>query len=97
MNKAYWVVAWKSISDPAAVERYLAPAGAAILAHEGRVIAAGVPARSYEEGSSTRLVVVEFDSLAAAVSAYESPDYQASLTHLAGVAERDVRIIEAVE
>lgn len=96
MNKAYWVIAWQSITDPVAVERYVAPATDAILAHGGRVIAAGVPAKAYESGLSSRLVVVEFDDLDAAVSAYESADYQATLVHLVGAAERDVRIIEGL-
>ncbi len=94
MNKAYWVVAWRSITDPVAVQRYVQPATDAILAHGGRVIAGGEPARTYEQGVDTRLVIVEFDNLQAAVSAYESPDYQATLVHLVGTAERDLRIIE---
>ncbi len=94
MKKGYWIIAWKSITDAAAVERYIAPGTDAILAHGGRILAAGAPARAYEEGLSSRLVLVEFDSLQAAVSAYESADYQASLSHLVGAAERDVRIVE---
>jgi uncharacterized protein (DUF1330 family) len=82
------------VSDQAAVERYVPPATAAILAHGGRVVAGGVPARAYEQGLPARLVVVEFETLQSALSAYESPDYQAALAHLAGAAERDVRIIE---
>ena len=94
MSKGYWVIAWRSISDPTAVERYVAPATDAILANGGRVLAGGVPARSYEEGVASRLVIVEFDSLQQAIDAYEHPDYQATLVHLVGAAERDVRIIE---
>ena len=94
MKKGYWIIAWKSVSDAAAVERYIAPGTDAILAQGGRILAAGVPARAYEEGLSSRLVLVEFDSLQSAVAAYESADYQASLTHLVGAAERDVRIVE---
>ena len=94
--QGYWVVAWRSISDQAAFERYVPPASAAILAHGGRVIAGGMPAKAYEQGLPSRLVIVEFDSLPSAVAAYESPDYQAAVAHLAGAAERDVRIIEGV-
>ena len=96
MKKGYWVIAWKSITDSAAVERYIAPGTEAILAHGGRILAGGVPARAYEQGASSRLVVVEFDSLQSAISAYESADYQASLVTLVGAAERDVRIIEGL-
>ena len=94
MNKGYWIIAWKSVSDPSAVERYMPPATAAIAGNGGRIVAAGVPAKTYESGLPSRLVIVEFESLQAAISAYESADYQASISHLLGAAERDVRIIE---
>ena len=97
MAKGYWVIAWRSITDHAAVGRYVAPATDAIVAHGGRVIAGGMPASVHEAGLRDRVVVVEFDNLHAAIDAYESPDYQASLTHLAGAAERDVRIIEGTD
>ena len=42
-----------------------------------------------------RLVIVEFESVAKAVAAYESPEYQTALAVLKNSAERDVRIIEA--
>jgi uncharacterized protein (DUF1330 family) len=93
MAKGYWVIAWGTITDPAAAGRYVAPATDAIVSHGGRVVAGGDPVRVYEAGRQSRIVVVEFDSVEAAIAAYESPDYQASLTHLAGAAERDVRII----
>src|SRR5688572_19409834 len=91
--KGYWVIAWKSVSDPAEVGRYVAPATEAIVSYGGRVVIAAVPARTYEEGLSSRTVLVEFESLDAAIAAYESPDYQATLVHLHGTAERDERIV----
>jgi uncharacterized protein (DUF1330 family) len=94
VNKAYWVIVWNSISDPSAVERYIAPATAAIVAHGGRVIAGGEPDKIYESGQPSRTVLVEFENLQTAISAYESSDYQATLEFLRGAAERDVRIIE---
>jgi uncharacterized protein (DUF1330 family) len=42
-------------------------------------------------------VVVEFDSLAQAISAYDSPGYQAALAVLGHAAERDLRIVEGVD
>ena len=94
MAKAYWVIAWRSISDATAVTRYAAIASPVIQARGGRVIARGIPAKTYEQGVAQRLVLVEFDSLADAIAAYESAEYQAALPHIAGVAERDVRVIE---
>ena len=97
MAKAYWIVAWLSVSDQEAVERYLAPANAAIASHGGRVLAAGVPERVYEQGHPARAVLIEFHDLRTAISAYESTEYQASMVHLRGAAERDVRIVEATD
>ena len=91
MAKGYWVVAWRSVSDQAAVGRYVQPATAAILAHGGRVVAGGAPARAYEQGLPSRLVIVEFETLQSAMSAYESPDYQAALAHLVIGLDRNMR------
>jgi uncharacterized protein (DUF1330 family) len=96
VSKAFWVVAWRSISDPSAVARYAATAGAVIQAQGGRILARGNPAKAYEAGLPARLVIVEFESLERAIAAYESPEYRAAVAHLAGAAERDVRIIEGV-
>jgi uncharacterized protein (DUF1330 family) len=41
-------------------------------------------------------VIVEFESLAAAVAAHESPEYQAALAVLGDAAERDLRFVEGV-
>lgn len=43
-----------------------------------------------------RSVVIEFDTVEKAISAYESPAYQAALKVLEGAVERDVRILEGV-
>ncbi|HUB91088.1 MAG TPA: DUF1330 domain-containing protein [Dyella sp.] len=94
MASGYWVVVFRSISDPAGLDRYTAAAVPAIRAHGGRVLAAGVPGFAYESGTLQRVALVEFDSLDAANAAYGSADYQAAVRHLDGAAERDVRIVE---
>ena len=95
MPKGYWVIAWRSVSDPAAVARYAAIAAPVIESCGGRILARGNPVKTYEQGVAQRLVVVEFDSVANAIATYESAEYQASLVHLRGAAERDVRVIES--
>jgi uncharacterized protein (DUF1330 family) len=97
MAKAYWVVCYRSISDPAAREAYTRLAVPAVLASGGRYLARGDPAKTYEGGIDQRTVVVEFDSLAQAISAYDSPGYQAALAVLGHAAERDLRIVEGVD
>ena len=94
MAKGYWVMTFRSVSDQAGVDRYASAAGPAIRALGGRVLAAGVPAHTYEAGISARTAVVEFSSLGQANAAYQDPAYLAAVRHLEGAAVRDVRIIE---
>ena len=44
-----------------------------------------------------RTVIIEFDSVASAISAYESPEYQAARKLLGDTVERDIRIVEGAE
>jgi uncharacterized protein (DUF1330 family) len=55
----------------------------------------GNPAKTYEHGLSQRTVVTEWESVAKALAAHDSPGYQAALKALGKGAERDVRIVEA--
>jgi uncharacterized protein (DUF1330 family) len=94
MAKAYWVGCYRSISNPDALAEYAKLAGPAIAAGGGRFLARGVPAKTYEAGLAQRTVVIEFDSVAAATAAHDSPGYQAALKALGDGAERDIRILE---
>ena len=51
---------------------------------------------AFELGTTERTAIIAFDSVEAAVAAYESPAYQEALAALGGGAERDIRIVEAV-
>jgi len=94
MAKAYWITFYHSVSNPSALAEYGKLAEAAIRQRGGRFLARGMPARALE-GVNERTVLVEFDSVAAAVAAYESPEYQRALKLLHGAVERDMRIVEA--
>jgi uncharacterized protein (DUF1330 family) len=63
----------------------------------GRFLARGLPAKTYEGGIDQRTVLVEFDSLAQAIAAHDSPGYQAALAVLGNAAERDLRIVEGID
>jgi uncharacterized protein (DUF1330 family) len=86
MAKGYWVVFYRSVSNPAAVAQYAKPAEAAILAGGGRFLARGTAVKAFEAGIKERSVIIEFDS----------PAYQSALRLLEGAVERDVRILEGV-
>jgi uncharacterized protein (DUF1330 family) len=96
MAKGYWITFYRSVSNPAALAEYAKLAGPPIQAGGGRFLARGSAIKAYEAGLNQRSVVIEFDSVEKAVSAYESPAYQAALKVLEGAVERDVRILEGV-
>ncbi len=94
MAKAYWVGCYRSISNPDALAAYAKLAGPSITAAGGKFLVRGTPAKTYEAGLDQRTVVIEFDSVAAAAAAHDSPRYQAALAALGDGAERDIRILE---
>jgi uncharacterized protein (DUF1330 family) len=93
-KKGYWVVSYKSVTNPAALAEYGKLAGAALEKLGGRTIIAGMPAKAHEAGAEQRVVVVEFDSIEKAVAAYESEEYRPALKALGHAAQRDFRIVE---
>jgi uncharacterized protein (DUF1330 family) len=96
MPKAYIVVCYREIRDQAKWEAYAKLAPAAVQKAGGRFIARGLPAKVYEKGLHQRTVLVEFESLAKAFAAHDSPGYQEALKALGDGAERDFRIVEGV-
>ena len=97
MAKAYWIAFYRSIKNPEALAAYAKLAGPAIQAAGGRFLARGGVAKTYEAGLNQRVVVIEFDGVAQAIAAHDSPAYQAALKALGtDAAERDMRIVEGV-
>jgi uncharacterized protein (DUF1330 family) len=97
MAKAYWIAAYRSVSNPDALAAYAKLAGNAITAAGGKILARGQPAATKEAGLTQRTVVIEFESVEVALAAYDSAGYQEALRALGtGAVERDIRIIEAV-
>ncbi|HEX6004133.1 MAG TPA: DUF1330 domain-containing protein [Burkholderiales bacterium] len=96
MAKAYWIAFYRSIKNPDALAAYAKLAGPAVQAAGGRFIVRGMPAKTYEQGLNQRVVVIEFDSVAQAAAAHDSPGYQEALRVLGDAAEREIRIVEGV-
>ena len=96
MAKAYWVATYRSIANPDALAAYAKLAGPAIMAAGGKFLARGTPSKTYEAGLNMRTVVTEFESLAKAIAAHDTPGYQEALRALGDGAERDLRIVEGV-
>jgi uncharacterized protein (DUF1330 family) len=96
MGKGYWITVYRAVKDPARLAAYSALAVPALEAAGGRILARGTAARTFEAPYNERTVVVEFESVARAVAAYESPRYQAAARLLEGAVDREVRIVEGV-
>ena len=94
MAKAYWIACYRSIKNPDALAAYAKLAGPAMLDAGGRFLVRGMPAKTYEAGLNQRTVMLEFDSVAQANAAHDSPGYQEALRVLGDAAERDIRIVE---
>ena len=96
MPKALWVSTYRSISDADALAAYAKLAGPALQGAGGRFLARGQPSAVFEAGLEQRVVVIEFDSVDAAVAAHDSEPYREALRALANGAIRDIRIVEAL-
>ncbi len=98
MKKGYWVVAYRSVSDPEALQQYGPLAMKAIAAGGGRTIVRTADAiEPRESGLKQRTVVTEFESFEKAVRTYHSPAYEAARKVLGSAADRDFRIVEGAE
>ena len=96
MARTYLVLCYHSVSNEEALQEYAKLALPAVQGAGGRYLARGMPAKTYEAGLNQRTVIIEFDSVAQAVAAHDSPAYQAALKALGNAAKRDVRIVEGV-
>jgi uncharacterized protein (DUF1330 family) len=97
MAKAYWIATYRSISDSEALAAYAKLAAPALQKGGGRFLARGIPAKVYENGPEQRTVLIEFDSVAQAIAAHDSPAYQEALRVLGKAVDRDMRIVPGVE
>jgi len=96
LPKTFWISTYRVINDADKLAAYAKLAGPAILAGGGRFLARGLPAMVYELGIKQRTVLVEFDSVAQAMAAHDSPAYKAALDALGDGADREIRIVEGV-
>ena len=93
-KRGYWVVCYKSVSNPAAISEYAKLAGTELEALGGHLIVSDKPAETHEGGVDQSVVVVEFENLEKAIAAYDSDLYRPALKVFDNAAERDFRIVE---
>jgi len=97
MPKAYWITFYREVKDPAKLAAYAKLAGPATAPFGAKYLCRGTAAAAFEHGQKERVVITEFDSLAKAIAAHDSPAYQEAVKVLGDGAVRDVRMIEALE
>jgi uncharacterized protein (DUF1330 family) len=97
MPKAYVISAYREVKNPEKLADYAKLAGPAIAAAGGRFIARGPAAKAMEDGLMQRTVIIEFDSLEAAIALYDSAPYQEAVRALGKDSViRDMRVVEGV-
>ena len=98
MKKGYWIVAYRSVSDPSVLKQYGELAIKAIAAGGGKTIVRTADAiEPKESGLKQRTVVTEFETFQKALDTYNSPAYEAARKVLGSAADRDFRIVEGVD
>ena len=95
MPKAYWI-AHVTVSDPDPYALYAKGATEAFAAHGARVLARGGRVEALEGEARPRNVVIEFDSMEAALACYRSEAYQAAKRHREGAGDAQIMILEGV-
>lgn len=93
-KRGYWVVCYKSVSNPDVLPQYAKLARRALEPFGGHVMVSGKPARTCEAGVDQSVVVIEFENLEKAIAAFESDLYRVALKVFDNAAQRDFRIIE---
>ena len=97
MAKAFIISTYQEVNNQDALAAYAKLAAPALIAAGGKFLVRGMPSAVKESGKMQRTVLIEFESLQAALKAYESEAYQIAMKELVGNAVvRDIRIIEGV-
>lgn len=92
---AYWI-ARSRVTDADRYGKYAALAGPIIEKHGGRFLVRAGRLVTMEGDDYPRNVVVEFPSVEAAETCYNSPEYQEAVSHAKGAADRLLCIVEGV-
>lgn len=95
MPKGY-LIAHIRVHDKDAFEEFKQLSGAAIKAHNGRVLVRN-PTPDHREGAAQGLsIVIEFDSLAAAQAFYDSDAYTEARAVREKISETDLILVEGL-
>ena len=92
-----YAVAMVKVNNQEAYQEYARLAGPAVAQHGGRFLARGGIAHTQEGAVPyNRMVIVEFPSVAAAKTFYDSPEYQAARAKRLGAADFNMTFLEGM-
>ncbi|MDP3514674.1 MAG: DUF1330 domain-containing protein [Sulfuritalea sp.] len=95
MSKPAYMVVDARSSDPQRMVEYRRLSQIAVDAYGGRFLVRGAPYETLEGSwQPQRVVVVEFPSMDAARTFYDSPEYLAARAARAGVSDFDMLLVE---
>jgi uncharacterized protein (DUF1330 family) len=90
-----YVIARVNVTDPEKYEDYKALSPGAVAAHGGRFIARGGQVKTLEgEPEDRRVVILEFPTVEAAETFYDSAEYEAAREKRRGAAEFQMILVE---
>lgn len=96
MAKGYWIAS-SEIVDMEKMQLYRQANQAAMKRHGAKFLVVGGQQTPVEGQPRSRQIIVEFESYAAAIAAYEDPEYQEAAVFRKGAATGDFVIVEGFE
>jgi uncharacterized protein (DUF1330 family) len=96
MANAYWLVT-VDVADPEAYKLYIAENAKAFRKYGARFLARGGKSETVEGKGRSRNVLIEFPDYAAALSCYQSPEYQQAIRIRRDKAVADITVVEGYD
>jgi uncharacterized protein (DUF1330 family) len=96
MAKGYWVVSG-DVFDPEGWKAYMAENAKAFRKYGGHFLVRGGTAEKVEGQLRSRIVVIEFQTYAAALECYRSPEYVEAIRVREGKGVLDIAVAEGYE
>ena len=92
--KGYWIILGGDVTDTAAREEYVRRWGPIAERYGARINQTAATPELVEPNGASRVLIVEFASLADARACYADPDYQEAMTYAVKASTRSLLMVE---